>query len=455
MRQAVILAGGMGTRLRSRIGDVPKPLVTVGGKSLLQHQMSLIARHGIREAVLLVSHRADLIWEHCRANGDFGLHLEFIEDDGEPRGTAGAVLDRLDRLDEEFLVVYGDLMLEMDLGRLLAHHHAVSGTDATLTVHPNDHPHDSDLVELDAAGKVIAFHSKPHSATTLVGNLVNAAVYVLRRESLRRYRDLPGLLDFGRTIFPAMLADGALLRGYATPEYIKDVGTPDRLDAVERDYTTGRIERASLRNRQRAVFIDRDGTLNAHVGHVRSPEQLQVYDYVGPAVRRLNEAGLLAVIVTNQPVVARGEASLETLQKINAKLELEVARSGGYFDRIYMCLHHPHAGYEGEVAELKIDCDCRKPKPGLILRACRELNISAADSWLIGDTSADIGAGAAAGVATIRVGPASEDDRTAPQPDFVRANFSAAVDFVLEKVDSSRWRGRTIDVSAALQPEDR
>lgn len=432
MRQAVILAGGLGTRLKSRLGDVPKPLVTVGGRSLLQCQIGLLRDQGIRDVMLLVNHRADLIRAHCRANGDFGARLEFVEDEGYARGTAGALFACLDRLDEEFLVIYGDLMLEMDLGRLIAYHRAVPATDATLTVHPNDHPHDSDLVELDDDGRVIAFHSKPHSSTTLVGNLVNAAVYVLRRDSLRPYVEMTGLLDFGRDIFPAMLADGALLRGYASSEYIKDVGTPERLDAVERDHSTGRIRRASLRHRQQAIFIDRDGTLNAHAGHVSSPEQLQVYEFVGPALRRLNEAGLLAIVVTNQPVVARGECDFKTLRRINAKLELEVARSEAYFDRIYVCPHHPHTGYAGEVKDLKIDCDCRKPKPGLILRACDELNISAADSWMIGDTPADIGAGSAAGVATIRISPQAQDEGTLPQPDFVRADFGDAVDFVLD-----------------------
>jgi D,D-heptose 1,7-bisphosphate phosphatase len=433
MRQAVVLAGGKGTRLASRLAGRPKPLVDVGGVPLLERQVLSLKAAGITEVVVLVNHKAEQIEAFCRSRGDFGIAVRLV-DDGEPRGTAGAVLAILDSLDEAFLVVYGDTMFDVDLRRLDAWHRADPDAAATLFLHPNDHPHDSDLVRVDDAGRILAFHGYPHPPGAWYPNLVNAALYVVRREALRPWTGHPPPLDFAKDLFPLMLAQGLHLRGYLSPEYIKDAGTPERLDKVERALAAGVIERASLRHAQRAVFIDRDGTLNVERGYVRSPEELEVFPFVGPALRRLNDAEWRSIVVTNQPVIARGECSVPTMAEIHARLDTEVARSKAFFDRLYLCPHHPDAGFAGEVAALKVRCGCRKPAPGMVFRARDELNIDLASSWMIGDTTSDLGAAHQAGVTPILVetGEAGLDDRHPYMPGIVQPDFASAVDFIIE-----------------------
>jgi NDP-sugar pyrophosphorylase family protein len=152
----------------------------VCGKPLLLHQLELLCAHGFTDAVVMVNHRADAIQEWL-VGVDLPISVRLI-DDGEPRGTAGAVLAALGELEPEFLVMYGDTMLAVDLTRFWAWHHAGPGGDVSLFLHPNDHPHDSDLVEIDESGRILAFHAYPHPADAWLPNLVNAALYVVRRE---------------------------------------------------------------------------------------------------------------------------------------------------------------------------------------------------------------------------------------------------------------------------------
>ncbi len=432
MKQAVILAGGKGTRLASVLNGLPKPLVDVCGKPLLLHQLELLCAHGFTDAVVMVNHRAEAIREWL-VGVDLPISVRLI-DDGEPRGTAGAVLAALDELEPEFLVMYGDTMLCVDLTRFWSWHRAVPGADVSLFLHPNDHPHDSDLVETDEAGRIIAFHAYPHPPDAWLPNLVNAALYIVRRESLRAWSETAGPLDFGKDLFPRMLAAGATLRGYASPEYIKDAGTPERLERVRNALTSGAIRRASLNETQRAVFLDRDGTLNVEHGLIRRAEDLEVFPFAGSAIRRLNEAEWRTVLVSNQPVIARGEVTEAELRHIHARLETEIGRDHAYFDRIYICPHHPDRGFPGERIELKIRCDCRKPEPGLIFNAQKDLNIDLARSWYIGDSTADLGAAEKAGVSSILVetGHGGLDRRYPHEARFTVANVSEAAAFILD-----------------------
>jgi histidinol-phosphate phosphatase family protein len=432
MKQVVILAGGKGTRLRERLGDLPKPLIDVCGVPLLERQVLLAKRYGFENALILVNHRAEKIAQFCSSRGNWGMDVECI-DDGEPKGTAGAVLQIFDRLDEEFLVMYGDTMLEVDLDRFHRYHVQGDGAAATLFLHPNDHPQDSDLVEIDESGNVEAFHPYPHDATRYYPNLVNAALYWIRKSALAPWRAFEGMLDFGKDLFPAMITQGMILRGYNSPEYIKDCGTPKRIDKVCEDFASGRIDRASLAKRQMAVFLDRDGTINREVNHLSAPVQLELLAGVEQAIQKLNHADYRTCIVTNQPVIARGECTVDSLRQIHNKLETLLGMQGAYLDRIYYCPHHPDKGFASEIASLKIDCECRKPKTGMIETAIKELNIAREKSWLVGDTTSDILAGQRAGIRSILVetGHAGLDQKHWVVPDYIVPDLPAAVEFIL------------------------
>lgn len=432
MRQIVILAGGKGTRLRSRLGDLPKPLVDVGGVPLLERQLRLARRHGFTHALLLVNHGAGQIRDFCDTRQNFGLDLELI-DDGEPRGTAGATLAAFDRLADEVLILYGDAMLEVDLDRFYAAHASQPQAAATLFLHPNDHPQDSDLVELDEAGFVTAFHPYPHDPQRFYPNLVNAALYCVRRDALSDWRNAPGPLDFGRDLFPAMLERSLPLKGYVSAEYIKDLGTPERLDRVRADLGSGKIARAGRDHPQRIVFIDRDGTLNREIGHITRAEQIELLPRVPEAIRRLNQAGYRCCVVTNQPVIARGDCSVEELRQIHYKLETLLGREGAYLDRIYYCPHHPHRGFPGEIAHLKTECDCRKPKTGMIERALSELGGERGASFLVGDTSVDVETARRAGLRSVlvRTGHSGLDGKQDALPERIVDDLYAAVDYIL------------------------
>jgi D,D-heptose 1,7-bisphosphate phosphatase len=231
-----------------------------------------------------------------------------------------------------------------------------------------------------------------------------------------------------------MVEAGLALRAYNSPEYIKDAGTPSRLEQVRRHFESGLVQRSSLMRKQQAVFIDRDGTLNQDNGHITRAEDLHVFPFVGAALKRLNAAEWRTVVVTNQPVLARGEASEVDLRRIHAKLDTEVARDNAIIDRLYVCPHHPDSGYQGEVAHLKIDCSCRKPKAGLIFQAADDLNIDLAKSWFIGDSTADLGAAESARMSSVlvRTGGAGFDDRYPYEVGFSQPDFSKAVDFILD-----------------------
>lgn len=426
--QAVILAGGKGTRLASRLNGKPKPLVDVGGIPLLERQLVTLAAQGVTEAIILVNHEASQVADFL-AEREFGCTTMLI-DDGDPRGTAGAVIACRDRLAPTFLVVYGDTLFDIDITAMLAYHQS-SGGDATLLLHPNDHPADSDLVETDDTGRICAFHSYPHPPDAWLPNLVNAAFYVVERRLLDRCGQITLPCDFARDLFHAALRAGSKLQGYRSYEYIKDLGTPSRLDKAERHLAAGVVRRARRRETQRAVFVDRDGTLNELRDYVRTAEDLVLLPGVAAGLRRLNDAERRVVIVTNQPVLARGECTFAEMRRIHAKLDTELGRDGVYIDALYLCPHHPHAGFPGEVAALKVACDCRKPKPGMILQASADMNIDLSGSFFIGDSLRDMEAARQAGVTSILVGTgeASEDDGVLA--DFAVRTFSEAIDLIL------------------------
>jgi histidinol-phosphate phosphatase family protein len=436
MKQAIILAGGAGTRLRDRLGDLPKPMIPIGGKPLLEHQVELCRRYGFSDLVFFVHHRADLIEKHCGDGSKWGVRIRYVVE-REPLGTAGAVLAGRDQLAARFLVLYGDTMVNVDLDRIWKAHESAKA-DATLLLHPNDHPLDSDLVEVDETSRITAFHHRPHPEGRWFQNLVNAGLYVLEKSALAASSSLltahsSRMVDFGKDLFPALLRAGAPLFGYNSPEFIKDIGTPARYDRVCAQFANGTIARSSLATPQRAVFLDRDGTLIVDKDNLRSADGLELLPGVAEAIRELNHHAWRTVVVTNQPVIAKGWATEADLQTIHNKLETLLGREHAFLDRIYYCPHHPAAGFEGERKELKIRCACRKPGIGMIQTAVADLNIDLTQSWLIGDTTTDLQTAKNAGLRSILVGTgaAGRDGKHGEKPDHEANTLAEAVRMVL------------------------
>jgi histidinol-phosphate phosphatase family protein len=433
IKQAVILAGGMGTRLRSRLGDLPKPMIVVAGKPLLEHQLDLLVRHGFEQVIIFACYRGDLIAAHFGNGQRWGVDVKVICEH-EPLGTAGAVLAGRASLAEEFVVLYGDTMVNVDLRRLVAAHISARA-DATLLLHPNDHPHDSDLVETGEFGWITAFHNRPHPSDRWMQNLVNAGLYVVRRDALAVFPVPSEPQDFGKDIFPEMVRQGQKLLGYNSPEFIKDIGTPERYDRISAQYAAGIVQQSSLATPQRAVFLDRDGTLVADRDCLRTEEGLELLAGAAEAVGELNHHGWRTVLVTNQPVVAKGWCTETGLQVIHNKLETLLGQQHAFLDRIYYCPHHPDKGFPGERTDLKISCKCRKPKIGMIELAASDLNIDLLQSWLIGDTTTDIQTAQNAGLRSIlvRTGSGGHDGKHNAKPDFVFDTVREAVQFVVHE----------------------
>ncbi len=403
--KVVIIAGGKGTRIASVAGDIPKAMIPVAGKPVAEYQVELAKRYGYTEILFLLGHLGEQIEEYFGDGSRWGVNIEYYHEQ-EPLGTAGAFPLVADRLTEDFWVFYGDTVMDFDMQRMLDHHRRKDGV-ATLLLHPNDHPHDSDLVGIDNNGTIDRFYPKPHDPEANYRNLVNAALYILSPEVLRY---IGGKSDFGKDVFPAMLRGGEKLTGYISTEYIKDMGTPERWEKVAEDVTSGKVARLNLKNPRPAVFLDRDGVICKEKDLLREVDQVELVEGAAQAIRKINRAGYLAVVVTNQPVIARNLCTFEELEHIHNRLETLLGREGAYVDAIYFCPHHPDKGYPEERPEYKIECECRKPKPGMLLQAAREWNIDMRNSYMIGDRLTDVEAGNAAGVKESFLVPRDEPD---------------------------------------------
>lgn len=416
--KVVIMAGGKGTRISSVASDIPKPMIKIEGIPVLEREIKCLKDQGFYDIIITVSYLGNIIMDYfgdgsgnSPATGKpFGVHIEYFFEK-EPLGNAGALFKIKDKLTSDFLLLNADAMFDVDFKRFVAFHQKHGGL-VTLFTHPNSHPYDSGLIVTDKNDAVEKWLAKEDERPQYYRNRVNAGLHVINSEVLKLVNidaDLVGKtgvdgkpikVDLDRQLLKPLAGTGKMFC-YDSPEYVKDMGTPDRYYSVCKDYKEGRISAKNLKHKQKAIFLDRDGTINKYVGFLRSIDEFALIDGVAEAIRKINESGYLAIVVTNQPVIARGEVSFEELEGIHNKMETLLGEKGAYLDAIYYCPHHPHKGYEGECPELKIECDCRKPKPGMLFKAAEDFNIDLSQSWMIGDGENDVKAGINAGCKTV------------------------------------------------------
>ena len=398
--KVVIMAGGKGTRMLSIASDIPKPMIPIEGRPVLEHEIECLCEQGFTDILITVGHLGNVIMDYFGDGLKFGVHITYYFEK-EPLGNAGALFQVKDQLTDDFLLLNADAMFDIDFNRFVQYHKTHDAV-ATLFTHPNSHPYDSGVIIADEHMAVRKWLAKEDERPEYFKNRVNAGLHVLNKRILEQTVE-GGKIDLDRQLLKPLAGTGQMYC-YDSPEYVKDMGTPERYYAVCKDFANGIVKARNLKNRQKAIFLDRDGTINEYVGFLTDIKEFRLLDGVAEAIRKINASGYLAIVVTNQPIIARGEVSFTELQEIHNKMETLLGADGAYIDAIYFCPHHPDKGFEGERVEYKISCDCRKPKPGMLLKAAEDFNIDLSRSWMVGDGKNDVEAGKNAGCKTVLIG---------------------------------------------------
>ena len=407
--KVVLMAGGKGTRISELFPNIPKPLIPINGIPVLEREINLLAAQGFKDLIITVGYMHQKIEDYFGDGSKWGVKIEYFVEN-RPLGNAGALFYL--NLTEDFLLLNADAVFDVDFRRMVKYHEKKGGL-VTLFTHPNSHPYDSGLIVSSKDGEVIQWLSKEDERPSFYKNRVNAGLHVISPKVL----DMCGIkkskienevvdnmvkIDLDRDVLKPLCSTGTMFC-YDSSEYVKDMGTPERFCMVEHDYKNGIVQAKNFSNKQRAIFLDRDGTINKYVGFLRNIDDMILLPGVAEAIKLINDSGFLCIVVTNQPVIARGEVTLEELEEIHNKMETELGKRGAYLDGIYFCPHHPHKGFKGEVSELKIKCECRKPKPGMLLKAADDMNIDLKKSYMLGDSDSDVQAGEAAGCIGIKI----------------------------------------------------
>jgi mannose-1-phosphate guanylyltransferase/phosphomannomutase len=384
VQQAVVVAGGLGTRLMSINGPKPKVLTEINGKPLLEVQLTHLVSAGFSKVTYLLGSGGDQVIKFLKEKKKIfenDLVIEWILEN-EPLGTGGSILSALEYLDETFLVIYGDIYINSNLAEI-SEEFVDLEADFACIVHPSSHIFDSDIIEIDDKHGIRRINLKTRREIHKFRNLANSGVYFFRKNAL--VGEKIGACDLDKTILPNLVSrkkTGVALRHKGI---IRDIGTPERLREIQdlelpEDFHV--LDRPAL-------FLDRDGVINKFIGHVESPSQIEINTSIGQLISSFNQALYWVFVVTNQPIIAHGKISMDKLNSIHEHIEMELSNFGSYIDEFFVCPHHPDKGYPGEIDSLKIECECRKPKTGMIKTAMTKYNIDLRNSLMIGDTWRD------------------------------------------------------------------
>ena len=434
--KAVIQAGGKGTRVSSLTGDIiPKPMLEISGYPILYHQIMNLKKSGITDITLIVGHLGEVIKEYFKDGKNLGVNIDYVTENPEkPLGTAGSLYYLKDKIDDDYIFLLADVFIDIDFKRM-EQFHKENNAAVTLLTHPNSHPFDSDLVVADKNNKVRSFDSKTNDRTKYnYHNLVNAGVMIFSRETLDLIRE-EKKYSYEKDIVEPLIKEGKVY-SYKSSEYAKDMGTPERYAMVQDEYNREVHIKKNLSNKQKCIFLDRDGTINEYIGFLRNVDDFKLIHGAADAIKEINNSDYLCIVVTNQPVIARGEVTEEELDNIHMKLEKSLGDEGAYINGLYYCPHHPDKGFEGERPEFKFDCDCRKPKIGMLLKAAQDFNIDLSQSIIIGDSTLDIKMAENVGGITsvlVKTGQGGSDNKYIVNPTYVCEDLKEAVDTVLNR----------------------
>jgi D-glycero-D-manno-heptose 1,7-bisphosphate phosphatase len=374
IRQAVVLAGGLGTRLGSLTRTTPKPLLDVAGRPFLEYVVWNLRRQGVRRLLLSIGYLYQAIRDHFGDGSDFGVEVDYAIEH-EPAGTGGALRVAASKLEAAFFLLNGDTLFDVNLYDLAM---GLGDSVCALALRRMEDGTRYGSISLDGEGHVVEFKEK------LGGQgLINGGVYAVRREILDAVPS--GSCSIEEDVFPA-LATQKRLAGRVYDAYFLDIGLPETLSQAQVDLPAWR--------RRPAVFFDRDGVINVDHGYVHDPEHFEWTPDAPEAVKWCNDNGYFAIMVTNQSGIGRGYYDEACFEAFTRWIQDQLMLRGAHFDAVYYCPHHPTAG----VGAYKQQCGCRKPAPGMLLRALEEWPIDAAKSLVVGDKEKDMQAAREAGL---------------------------------------------------------
>ncbi|WP_372400592.1 HAD-IIIA family hydrolase (plasmid) [Azospirillum sp. HJ39] len=370
VHQAVILVGGRGTRLGPLTDDTPKPLLPLAGRPFLAYLVDGLVRQGFDDIVMLAGYRGEQIERFCEEMRHPGLQLRCVAEP-EPAGTGGALRPVADLLAPQFLMLNGDTLFDINLNDLATPPLPADGsTLARLALRRVPDTARYGAIALED-GRVAAMHGKGGRGE----GLINGGVYLLDRRVIDRLPASPCSIE--TDLFPRLVAEKAI-EGRVYDGFFLDIGVPDDFALAQ--------STIPARSRRRAAFFDRDGVLNEDVGYAHLPGQITWMPGAKEAVKRLNDAGFLVFVVTNQGGVARGYYSEEHVRTLHRWMQDELRAVGAHIDAFYHCPHHPEHGEP----PYRTDCSCRKPEPGMLLQAMADWPVDLKGSFLIGDRDTDL-----------------------------------------------------------------
>lgn len=376
IRQAVVLAGGYGKRLAPFTDTAPKPMYPIAGKPYIDHLILQIRDFGIHDVVFLLGYLPEKIMNYLGDGSSYGMAFRYVVTDVECE-TQKRILEAKDILKDRFLMMYCDNYCPIDFQKLVMDAEA---NDALIqiTAYANKDGYTKNNLKIAENGCVVSYDKK-RTLPDLAG--VDIGYAILDKNILELTNGEND--NFEAVVYPKVSAQGKM---YATV-------------TEHRYYSIGAYERIALTEeffkKKKFVFLDRDGTINVRppkACYVERPEEFIWMPGAIEAVKMLNEAGYMVILISNQPGIARGRLTEEMLQSIHDKMISDLADAGAHIDKIYYC---PHNWDEG--------CECRKPKPGMLYQAQKDFSLNLRTGYLIGDDERDIEAGKAAGCHSILV----------------------------------------------------
>jgi len=378
IKQAVILAGGMGTRLRPITDTLPKPMIPMNGKPFLEHLIKMLKENSIEEVVLLLGYLPQKVQEHFGDGSKFGLKIRYSIGDVSFE-TGKRLKDAEEIVNQNFLLLYCDNYWPLNLGKLLAYHNA-RNVKATVTLYTNKDNFSKSNMRLDDQGYV-TLYDKTRQEKNLSG--VEIGFYVFSKDI---FSMMPKTnFSFEKEILPQLIAKKQLA-GYPTDHRYYSVGSLERLPVTE-----------DFLKQKKVVFLDRDGVINRKApkaDYIKTWKEFQFLPGSLEAMRRLTENGYELYLISNQASIARRIMTEEDLTEIHQNMIRVLEENGIRLKKIYYC---PHGWNDG--------CECRKPKPGMFYQAGKENNLNLSKAVFIGDDERDELAGEAAGIKTFLVTP--------------------------------------------------